>query len=125
MSNILKYMDCPINENFYAHLEYILSMTFEKSNKIELKGFWCDGVSEPMLDTQLSKNNVNDKQKIVTKAWIGKDGQSEYEMTIHFGKYTKRRYAKGTSITDCIPSTESMDWIDIDTKNKKIELRLL
>lgn len=112
------------NKEFCTRLEYHLEATFEKSNREDLKGFWCDGVSEPLLEKQLSKKYVNDNRKIVTKAWIGKDGQTEYEMTIHFGKYTLRRYSKGTALTDCLPSDETMDWIDIDTKNKTIEVRL-
>ncbi len=57
-------------------------------------------------------------------AWIGKTGQDEYQMTIQFGKYSLRRYAKGTNLIDCIPSEESMGWIDIDIENKKIQVRL-
>jgi len=45
-------------------------------------------------------------------------------MTIHFGKYALRRYAKGTELIDCIPGAESMDWIDIDVESKNIDLRL-
>jgi hypothetical protein len=45
-------------------------------------------------------------------------------MTIRFGKYSLRRYAKGKSLIDCIPSEETMDWIDIDIDKKTIELRL-
>ena len=64
MTNQLKYMDCPINENFYAHLEYILSLTFEKSNKTELKGFWCDGISwDPIQDQQLNPKFVKAQRK--------------------------------------------------------------
>jgi hypothetical protein len=61
----------------------------------------------------------------VTKAWIGTNGQDEYEMTIRFGKYALRRYSKGTEMIDCIPSSESMDWIDIEPEKKKIGIRLI
>jgi hypothetical protein len=119
------YKDSPFNEHFCTHLEYHLGMTFEKSDRPELKGFWCDGVSwSPISDRQLSVKSVNDTRKIVTKAWIGKNGQDEYKMTIHFGKYALRRYAKGTEMIDCIPGAESMDWIDIDVESKNIDLRL-
>jgi hypothetical protein len=113
------------NKKFCNHLEYHLGATFEKSKREDLNGFWCDGVSWFSLDEkQLTKKSVNDKRKIVTKAWIGKTGQTEYEMTIHFGKHSLRRYAKGTSLCDCLPSNESMDWINIDTKKQTIEIWL-
>lgn len=119
----------PINEQsfnaeFRSHLEYHLGATFEKSKREDLKGFWCDGISSPLDEKQLTKKNVNDARKIVTTAWIGKDGQTEYEMTIHFGKYSLRRYAKGTPLIDCIPGNETMDWIDINIKNQTIEIKL-
>ena len=33
-------------------------------------------------------------------------------------------HAKGAEMIDCIPSSNSMDWIDIEPENKKIEVRL-
>ena len=119
------YKDSPFNEDFCTHLEYHLCKTFEKSDRPDIKGFWCDGVScNPTSDQQLDKKSVNDTRKIVTTAWIGKDGQEKYEMTIHFGKHALKKYAKGEEMIECILSAESMDWIDIDIKSKKIELRL-
>jgi hypothetical protein len=113
------------NEDFCCHLEYHLCRTFENSDNKELKSFWCDGVSQhPYIDSQITKKSVNDTRKIETKAWIGTDGQDEYETTIRFGKYSLRRYAKGKSLIDCIPSDETTDWLDINTINKTIEIRL-
>lgn len=123
------------NEEFCTHLEYHLGATFEKSNRENLKGFWCDGVSWfPPFNKQITKKSVNDTRKIVTKAWIGKTesrsrkhskaGEGEYEMTIYLGKHSLRRYARGTSLIDCIPSDKNMDWVDIDIKMKTIAIRL-
>jgi len=113
------------NKDFCLHLEYHIGGTLEKSGREDLKGFWCDGVlHSPIPESQLTRKSVNDNRKIITPAWIGKDGQGEYEMTILFGKYSLRRYAKGTSMIDCVPSNESMDWIDIDVDNRKIEIIL-
>ena len=117
----------PFNEDFCTHLECHLSRTFSHSDRQELNGFWCDGISWlPTPESQLTSKSVNDTRRIITKAWIGVDGQDEYEMVIHFGKYSLRRYAKGTDLFDCIPSEESMDWIDIDIDidNQRIEVRL-
>ena len=117
--------DTAFNERFCTYLEYHLGNTFENSNRNDLKGYWCDGISwNPIPDNQLNKKSVNDTKKIVTKAWIGKNGQDEYEMTVRFGKYAFRRYMNGTDMTDCIPSADSMDWLDIDTNNKWIVIRL-
>jgi hypothetical protein len=119
------YQDISFNENFCNHLEYHLGLTFENSDRQDLNGFWCDGISwNPTSDNQLTKKSVNDIRQIVTKAWIGKDGQDEYEMKIRFGKYSLRRYSKGTEMIGCIPSSDSMDWIDIEPEHKKIEIRL-
>ncbi|MEP7321745.1 MAG: hypothetical protein ABI761_07490 [Saprospiraceae bacterium] len=113
------------NEEFCTRLEYHLGETFEKSGRQDIKGFWCDGVSwTPILENQLEKKNVNNTRKIVTEAWIGKDGQSDYEMTIHFGKYSLRRYARGNELIDCIPSIETMDWIEIDPVKRTIVVKL-
>lgn len=112
------------NKDFCLHLEYHLCGTFTNSDQEELRGFWCDGVSWDLPDSQITKKSVNDSRKIETITWIGKTGQDIYYLTIRFGKYSLRRYAKGRSLIDCIPSEETMDWIDIDTKNKTIELWL-
>ncbi len=113
------------NEEFCTHLEYHLCRTFENSNNEEIIGFWCDGVSgSPFIDSQITKKSVNDTGKIETRAWIGKAGQDEYYMTIRFGKYSLRRYARGTSLIDCIPGEETMDWIEIDTEKKIIKINL-
>ncbi len=71
------------NEDFCAELEYHLTWTFNQSDDKNLRGFWCDGVLMPTNDLQLTKKNVNDKRKIVTKAFLGYDGQDEYDMTIN------------------------------------------
>jgi len=113
-----------IDENFCVYLEYHLGLVFQKSDDERVKHFWCDGVAIPSSD-QLERKFVNDKRKLVTKAWIGKDGQSEYEISIKLGKYALRRFAKGKSLKDCIPGQENSDWIEIDVEMKKIELSLL
>lgn len=117
-------MTVPFNENFCTHLEYRLGQIFENSNRQDLDGFWCDGISwNPSPGNQLTKKSVNDTKQIVTKAWIGKDGQDEYQMTIRFGQYALRRYAKGTEMIHCIPSSNSMDWIGLKLNLKTIELK--
>jgi hypothetical protein len=125
---ITKYrqkMEGVFNEEFCERLAYRLGETFRNSELPELKGYWCDGVSHlSLLDNQTTQKNVNDTHIIVTEAWIGKDGQDLYEMIIHFGPYALRRFAKGMSISDCIPDVQTMDWVEIDLKKKQIDVRL-
>lgn len=112
------------NEDFCRQLEHHLTRTFGNSEDKTLRGFWCDGVSMPFIESQLTKKSVNDTRKIVTKAWLGYDGQTEFEMTIHFGQYSQRHFANGSDLTDCLPGDDSMDWIGLDIERKTIELQL-
>ena len=113
------------NEKFCTRLEYRICHELAKSTDRVLKWFWCDGVSWFPSENQLNKKYVNDKRKIITKAWIGKDGQDVYLATIHFGKKALSNYAKDRELTECIPDLESeTEWIDIDIENKTIEIKL-
>ena len=116
--------DISLLDEFLVHLEFRLSAFFEYHQFEEANGYWCDGIFISELDPQRTKKHVNDKRRIVTQAWIGKDGQDKYRMIILFGKYSLRRYAKGTSLVDCIPDYKSMDWIEMDIDEKTIQIRL-
>ena len=85
-----------LDNEFCNFLEYQLTSAFENSDDEAVKGFWCDGISMPTIESELTKKYVNDKRKIITKAWLGFDGQDEYEMTIHLGQHTahNKGYAK-------------------------------
>ena len=97
-----------------------MGRTFKNSDRADLKGLWCDGVlCEPINEKELSKTH-----KVETKAWIGKDGQGEYAMTIRFGEQSFNSFQKGNDLTHTIPSEESMNWIDIDTDKRTIEVSL-
>lgn len=45
-------------------------------------------------------------------------------MRIIFGDKSLMRFAKGSQMIDCIPSPDTMDWINIDIKERKIEIEL-
>ncbi len=108
------------NEKFCDFLEYHLCQTFRKSDDKSIRSLWCDGV----ICAHFSRKHVNDNRKITTMAWIGKDGQTEYEMTLKFGKYALRRYARGSEMIDCIPSSDSMDWVKVNIETNKITIQL-
>lgn len=126
MTKTRQNIETPFNEEFCTHLEYRICDELEKSADLELKGFWCDGVSWfPTNENQLSKKYVNDNRKIGTKAWIGKDGQTEFKTTIHFGPKALSKYAKNLDLIKTIPELESKaEWIEIDNENKTIEIKL-
>ncbi|MCB2410305.1 hypothetical protein [Hymenobacter lucidus] len=105
-------------------MESHLERTFADADRKEIKGLWCDGILMPLPESQLTKKAVNDTRQIVTKAFIGHSDTSTYSLIIDFGKFSLRRYAKGTSLVDCVPSAESMDWISIDIDNQLIRIQL-
>ena len=124
INNILDN-DSPFDEGFCTHLEFHLCRAFQQSNKKDIKDFWCDGVSwNPTPYSQLTKKSINNTRSIKTKAWLGKNGQEEYEMSIQFGSSSLRHYAKGLSLIDCIPGEETMDWITIDIEKNTISIQL-
>ncbi|HEX8020346.1 hypothetical protein [Mucilaginibacter sp.] len=114
----------PFNKDFCVYLEYHLSRVFKNFEDEEIKFFWCDGVVMPFVEEQLTAKSVNGTRKIITKAWIGADGQGEYEMTINFGPKALSRYARGLDLKACVPSEDSLDWITFARDEKKIELWL-
>ena len=125
MKNSQRNIKTPFNEKFCTQLEYRLCREFSESNDAELKWFWCDGVSWFPTDNQLTKKHINDKRKVITKAWIGKNGQDIYQATIHFGQKALSKYSKGADLTETIPELESKtEWIQIDIENKTIEIKL-
>lgn len=113
-----------IDQDFCDFLEYELCRAFENSDKEKVKGFWCDGVLLSETDDSYSKKYVNDNKKVRFRAFIGKDGQSEYGLILKFGKKALSRFARGLDIKECIPKQNIDDWFDIDIDNNIIELQL-
>lgn len=108
------------NSDFCHCLETAINNALANSDNSNLQGLWCDGV-EPQ---HFSKKYINDKRSLSTRMWMGKDGQTEYSLTIHLGKYSLRRYAKGSSMEDCIPDTPINQWLTINDDANQIDLHL-
>lgn len=108
------------NQYFCLDLGYHLTSTFFNSPDNLIKRLWCDGI----IGGYFSKKKVNDEREINTIAWIGEGGNNKFQMKIKLGKYALRRYAKGAAMVDCIPSADSMEWINLDMIHKKIEVQL-
>jgi hypothetical protein len=113
-----------IDQNFCDFLEYEICKAFKHSNNDEIKGFFCDGIllSEPA--SHYSQKSVNDKRQVLLKAFIGKDGQTEYELTLKFGDKAASRYARALDMKACVPDVDEQNWFHIDTIERKIEIQL-
>jgi hypothetical protein len=58
------------------------------------------------------------------KAYVGKDGQTVYSLTLKFGSKALSRYARNLDIVECIPQTDFENWFKIDITKKEIEIQL-
>lgn len=87
---------------------------------------WCDDVLMPFVESQVTKKSANDSKKIETTAWIGigSRNQVKFDLIIHFGKYSVRRYAKGKKMDDCIPDFEDENKIFFSLENRRMEILL-
>jgi hypothetical protein len=113
-----------IDQDFCEFLEYEICKAFEHSDNSEVKSFWCDGVTFSQPEYYYSQKFVNDNREIKLEAFIGRDGQSEYELTLKFGTKALSRYTKNLEINECVPNPEKKNWFDIDIKRNKIEIQL-
>jgi hypothetical protein len=113
-----------IDQNFCDFLELEIYKAFKHSYNDAIKGFFCDGIllSEP--DSHYSQKFVNDKRRVLLKAFIGQDGQTEYELTLKFGDKALSRYARSLDMKACVPDAERQNWFLIDTEERKIEIQL-
>ena len=76
-------------------------------------------IEEPIIN----RDQLETKQ-IDTQAWAGVTGQDKYEMIIKSGPDALNKYAEGSSLIDCLPGDESLDWVMPDIEKKTIELQL-
>ncbi|SDF75568.1 hypothetical protein [Chitinophaga filiformis] len=113
-----------LDQDFYQFLEYEICKAFQHSNNEEIKGFWCDGVLPFATGHSYSQKSIHDSRKITLKAFIGKDGQSEYELVLKLGNKALSRHARNLDIKECIPDPEEVDWLDIDIKKRRLEIQL-
>ena len=114
------------NEEFCDTLNWYLMDAMEYRHDKLAHSCSMDGVLMPFIDRQLYKKSVNDTRKIQTTAWALSDwGDILFELTVYFGKYSLRRYARGSRLDDCLPPLEQTPtYVEFDLENRKIELRL-
>ena len=115
-----------LDDNFFNKLEQeIIPNALEQLANPDAKGFWCDGVTTGVSDYFYSKQFVNDNRYVPLVAYIGKDGQSEYQLILYFGPKALSRSARELSIEECIPDTDASEWFTIDVQQQKIEIQML
>jgi hypothetical protein len=112
------------DQDFCAFLEYEICKAFQHSDNEEVKGFWCDGVLPLATSNSYSHKSISDSRQIPLKAFIGKDGQAEYELVLKLGNKAVGRHAGNLDIKECIPSPSRPNWFSIDTKRGKMEIQL-
>jgi hypothetical protein len=114
----------PFNREFCAFLAFRLA--FDQPSDAALRGFWCDGIDHLPGEAQsLSTIQVEKHRQIKTRAWMGKDGQGEYEMTIHLGDAAIEHYKNNKSLVACIPENPPENWVEIDLKAHTVQVYLL
>jgi hypothetical protein len=113
-----------LDQEFLITLEYKICAAFKSIDNESLNWFWCDGVllSEP--DSYYSQKSINDKRQAELKAYIGKDGQTVYNLTLKFGRKALSRYARNLDIAQCIPETPPENWFYIDVDKKEVVIQL-
>lgn len=113
-----------LDQSFCKMLEYKICEALENISDEEVKGFWCDGVLLLEPDNYYLQKFINDTRQTKLKAFVGKDGQGVYSLTLKFGKKALSRYARNLDIADCIPQTDFDKWLGIDTSKQELEIQL-
>lgn len=118
-----------LDSGFLRALEDYLDNTLIHFQDKRINSLSSDGILPPWMEKNLSRKCVNDTRQIaeITVFFLGlekRSGNTAYELTLKLGKYSLRRYARGTSLTDCIPVPGPSEWITVDAESRKIELRL-
>ena len=103
-------------------LEFHLTKAFQNSNSKNIRELWCDGIIHRSFKEK--ENTYQDKRQFQTKAFIGNDGQTEYEMIIKLGEESYQRCLSDQDLSACVPSVDNTDWFQIDIFKRKIVLQL-
>lgn len=113
-----------IDRNFCEQLEYKICEAFSQLVNESTKGYWCDGVLESESENLYTSKFINDNRKIQLKAFIGKDGQDEYELILHFGLNSLSKVARHLEFIDTFPIDNIDKKFNINIEQRKIEIQL-
>jgi len=109
-----------VNQEFCDFLEYQITKALKHLDKEDIKGFWCDGV----LLGNCSQKIIKEDRCMMLKAFIGRDGQTEYDLKLKFGNKALALIERNLDITACLPAPTEPNWFSIDTKRNKVEVQL-
>ena len=112
-----------LDQDFCELLEYKVCEALKSIDDDKAKDLWCDGVLL-LEDEEHLQKTIQNKRQATLKAYVGKDGQDEYILTLHFGRKALSRYTKQLNINECIPQTDFKKWFNIDTLQHTIEIQL-
>lgn len=114
-----------LDQDFCNFLEYKICAALREIDNEAVAGFWCDGVILPTNERgYLTLQHVKHHRKMIFKAFAGKGGQSEYELTLKFGDKALNNYAKNLDLKECVPYRDDLNWFDIDPEKKQIWIQL-
>ncbi len=113
-----------LDQDFCDFLEYEICKALRNSDNTEINGFWCDGVTFSQPDHYYSQKFVSDNKEIKLKTFLGKDGQTEFELILKFGNKALSRFSRNLDLKACVPSPKKQNWFDIDIKRNKITIQL-
>ena len=112
-----------MTRDFLDFLEYEISNAFKESGNTEIQGFWCDGLLTSQPDHQYSKDAVGNNRFIILKAFTGRDGQQEFELTLKLGDMALSHYLSH-SLDDSFAGVFDVTGIEISYNPNRISISL-
>lgn len=93
-----------LDQDFCEFLEYEICRAFKHLDNQQIKGFWCVGALLNQSDNSYSQKIINDNRQVILKAFIRKDRQTEYNLTLKFGNKALSRFVRNLDIKECVPN---------------------
>ncbi len=113
-----------IDEDFLYILENKICEALQHMSDEAVSGFWCDGVIDSAPDVYYSPKYINDHRQTMFTAWIGKRGEMEFSLVLHFGDKSLSRFVRGLEIISCIPGSDAETWFRIELPHKRVQVQL-
>lgn len=75
--------------------------------------------------SQYTLQAVNNNRQVTLKAFLGRDGQTEYVLIMQLGPTALSRHARSLDIQECIPGPDDQsNRLAVDTARRTITIRL-
>jgi len=112
------------DQAFCEALEYKLCEAFKNTRDENVKDFWCDGIVLSAPGNDYSQQFIKDNRYINMKAFVGKDGQTVYALTLKFGKMALSRYSENPDMAALIAGVSLESGLVADTLKREIIIQL-